>query len=199
MPSRASRGSGGDPERGVARAGGQRLHACYAAAPWTTPSFASILTPRIPRRPGRTPRSRARLQVRPDRLASDAGGVLREHGYWTGRRSAMPISRGAWARARFDDYENLVSIQWQHPVLAGLGARGLIAIRPTCRRRADPPHPRARAPRRARGALLRAGPLHGSARGHLRACRCDQRTDPSYAQRYRDEVAYTDLTSDLDE
>jgi arylsulfatase A-like enzyme len=168
----------------------------YAAAPWTTPSFASILTSSYPsqHQAGRRDPVLDFKYAMIDSIPTLAE-MLHGHGYWTGAAltNAYLAKRMGLARG-FDDYENLVSLQWQHPVLVGLAARGLIGI---------PPYVEAAAQTRRILELVRRGEASGGpffVLGHYMDPHAPYRTSAvpdggaghGAAARYRDEVSYTD-------
>jgi len=102
----------------------------HSAAPWTTPSFGSLLTSTYPsehQAGRRDPRLGFKYALSPS--VTTLAEVLRSNGYWTGAvltnvylANRFGLSRG------FDDYQDLVSQQWQHPVLVGLARLGLLEI-----------------------------------------------------------------------
>jgi arylsulfatase A-like enzyme len=193
-------GFGGDPSATPSVASLARdasvFARAYAAAPWTTPSFASILTSSYPsqHQAGRRDPALDFKYAMIDSLPTLAE-VLHEHGYWTGAAlsNAYLAKRMGLARG-FDDYENLVSLQWQHPVLVGLAARGLIEI---------PPYVAAAAQTRRILELVRRGAASGGPffvlahymdphAPHWAHAGFDRGAGQSPAERYRGEVSYTD-------
>ena len=193
-------GFGGDPNATPSVASLARdasvFTRAYAAAPWTTPSFASILTSSYPsqHQAGRRDPLLDFKYALTDSLPTLAE-ALHERGYWTGAAlsNAYLAKRMGLARG-FDDYENLVSLEWQHPVLVGLAARGLIAM---------PPYVRAAAQTRRILELVRRGAASGGPffvlahymdphAPHQAHAAFDRGAGQSAADRYRDEVSYTD-------
>jgi arylsulfatase A-like enzyme len=100
----------------------------------------------------------------------------------------MGLARG------FDDYENLVSLQWQHPTVVGLAARGLIEI---------PPYVEAAAQTRRILQLVRRGDASGGPffvlahymdphQPYHPSAALDRGAGHGPADRYRSEVSYVD-------
>ncbi len=107
----------------------------FSAAPWTTPSFASILTSSYPseHRAGSPDREYGFKQGLADDLAS-LPELLAARGYWTGAVMTNGyLGRRFGLDRGFDSYENLLAIEWGHPLLTGLAQRGCFEVQPFVR------------------------------------------------------------------
>ncbi len=107
----------------------------FATAPWTTPSLASILTSTYPseHRAGSQDDELGFKQALADGVAG-LPELLAERGYWTG----AVLTNGYLGRRfgldrGFRSYENLLAIEWGHPLLIGLAARGFFEVQPFMR------------------------------------------------------------------
>lgn len=101
-----------------------------SAAPWTTPAFASILSSTYPsqHRAGSRDAELGYKQSLTERIPT-IPAVLRDYGYWTGSvLTNAYLGRRFGLNRGFHVYENLLAVEWGHPVLVGLARIGLFEI-----------------------------------------------------------------------
>lgn len=106
-----------------------------SAAPWTTPSFASILSSTYPseHRAGSRDLELGFKHALVDRIPT-LPAELRDAGYWTGAvLTNAYLGRRFGLDRGFSAYENILAAEWAHPILVALSQIGWLEIQPFVR------------------------------------------------------------------